>query len=68
VGDGLSSASHVIGSLTPGTWYEVCVEAYSDAGKYFLTSCLISTSALSMNGQQSMSRLWVALRAMGKEG
>ncbi|XP_012543882.3 cell adhesion molecule Dscam2 isoform X1 [Bombyx mori] len=32
VGDGLSSAGHVIGSLTPGTWYEVCVEAYSDAG------------------------------------
>lgn len=32
VGDGLSSASHVIGELTPATWYELCVEAFSDAG------------------------------------
>nr|XP_049692182.1 Down syndrome cell adhesion molecule-like protein Dscam2 [Helicoverpa armigera] len=32
VGDGLSSASHVIGELTPATWYELAVEAYSDAG------------------------------------
>lgn len=32
VGDGLSSASHVIGELTPATWYELCVEAFCDAG------------------------------------
>lgn len=32
MGDGLSSASHVVGELSPGTWYEVAVEAYSDAG------------------------------------
>ncbi|KAL0901060.1 hypothetical protein ABMA27_006383 [Loxostege sticticalis] len=32
VGDELSSASHVIGELMPATWYELSVEAYSDAG------------------------------------
>lgn len=32
VGDELSSASHVIGDLMPATWYELAVEAYSDAG------------------------------------
>ncbi|XP_052750184.1 cell adhesion molecule Dscam2 isoform X2 [Galleria mellonella] len=32
VGDGLSTASHVVGDLTPATWYELAVEAYSDAG------------------------------------
>ena len=32
VGDGLSSASHVVGELSPATWYELAVEAYSDAG------------------------------------
>ncbi|KAH9634763.1 hypothetical protein HF086_013623 [Spodoptera exigua] len=32
VGDGLSSASHVVAELTPATWYELAVEAFSDAG------------------------------------
>ncbi|CAK1540389.1 unnamed protein product [Leptosia nina] len=32
VGETLSAASHVLGDLTPGTWYEVMVEAWSDAG------------------------------------
>ncbi|XP_026317870.1 Down syndrome cell adhesion molecule-like protein Dscam2 isoform X2 [Hyposmocoma kahamanoa] len=32
VGDNLSSASHVLGDLTPGTWYELAIEASSDAG------------------------------------
>ncbi|XP_059046951.1 cell adhesion molecule Dscam2-like [Achroia grisella] len=32
IGDGLNSASHVVGDLSPGTWYELTVEAYSDAG------------------------------------
>ncbi|KAI5636739.1 immunoglobulin i-set domain-containing protein [Phthorimaea operculella] len=32
VGDDLSSASHVLGELNPGTWYELAVEANSDAG------------------------------------
>ncbi|XP_049878899.1 Down syndrome cell adhesion molecule-like protein Dscam2 [Pectinophora gossypiella] len=32
VGDLMSSASHVVGDLTPGTWYELAVEAESDAG------------------------------------
>ncbi|KAL4720405.1 hypothetical protein ACJJTC_017455 [Scirpophaga incertulas] len=32
VGDELNSASQVIGELMPATWYELSVEAYSDAG------------------------------------
>ncbi|XP_047520750.1 Down syndrome cell adhesion molecule-like protein Dscam2 isoform X2 [Pieris napi] len=32
VGETLSAASHVLGDLTPGTWYEVTVEAWSEAG------------------------------------
>lgn len=28
----MSSASHVVGDLTPATWYELAVEAESDAG------------------------------------
>ncbi|KAG7310295.1 hypothetical protein JYU34_003050 [Plutella xylostella] len=32
VGDDLNSASHVLGDLTPATWYELSIEAYNDAG------------------------------------
>lgn len=32
MGDGLSAASHVVGALAPATWYEVAVQADSDAG------------------------------------
>ncbi|XP_061709196.1 cell adhesion molecule Dscam2 isoform X4 [Cydia pomonella] len=32
VGDSLSSASHVLGDLSPGTWYELAIEAINDAG------------------------------------
>ncbi|XP_052738089.1 cell adhesion molecule Dscam2 isoform X2 [Bicyclus anynana] len=31
-GAGLSAARHVVGALAPGAWYEVAVEAWSDAG------------------------------------
>ncbi|XP_041974799.1 Down syndrome cell adhesion molecule-like protein Dscam2 isoform X2 [Aricia agestis] len=31
-GDSPSATSHVLGDLSPGTWYEVAVEAWSDAG------------------------------------
>ncbi|XP_073957210.1 cell adhesion molecule Dscam2-like [Choristoneura fumiferana] len=32
VGDNLSSASHVLGDLSPATWYELAIEAVNDAG------------------------------------
>ncbi|CAH2050967.1 unnamed protein product, partial [Iphiclides podalirius] len=32
VGDALSAANHIIGALSPGTWYELLIEARSDAG------------------------------------
>ncbi|CAH2101996.1 unnamed protein product [Euphydryas editha] len=31
-GEGLSAARHVVGALSPGAWYELAVEAWSDAG------------------------------------
>ncbi|CAG4953674.1 unnamed protein product [Colias eurytheme] len=32
VGETLTGANHVLGELAPGTWYELMVEAWSDAG------------------------------------
>lgn len=32
VGEALSAANHIIGALSPGTWYELMIEARSDAG------------------------------------
>ncbi|XP_053609899.1 cell adhesion molecule Dscam1-like isoform X1 [Plodia interpunctella] len=37
VGDGLSAASHVVGALSPGAWYELAVRARSDAGDQSVT-------------------------------
>ncbi|CAH0727689.1 unnamed protein product, partial [Brenthis ino] len=31
-GSGLSAARHTVGALSPGAWYELAVEAWSDAG------------------------------------
>ncbi|XP_072938511.1 cell adhesion molecule Dscam1-like isoform X2 [Epargyreus clarus] len=37
VGEALSAASHVVGELAPGAWYELRVEARSDAGAELVT-------------------------------
>ncbi|CAG9796265.1 unnamed protein product [Diatraea saccharalis] len=66
VGDELSSASHVISDLMPATWYELVVEAYSDAGTERVT--LLADTYTVAGGRIAPLKPWAPLADEGGRG